>query len=98
MTFIKWLGMNVPIDVINRIFAAKTSDLKEGERDLGPVKESCKIIMEVFQEVLAGITGVEVPIGINVESLSIFREEVSNDATDTSPFRVGEGARQRSGR
>jgi len=81
MNFIKWLGMNVPKAVIDRIFAAKTSDLKEGERDLGPVKESCAIIMEVFQEVLAGITGVNVPIGINVESLSIFREEI--DAAHT---------------
>jgi len=76
LTFIKWLGMHVPEEVQARIFAAKTADLKEGERDLGPVRESCKILTEVFQEVLTGIVGCGVPIGINVESLSIFREEI----------------------
>lgn len=30
----------------------------------------------MFQEVLTGIVGCGVPIGINVESLSIFREEI----------------------
>ena len=81
LTFIKWLGMNVPKSVQDRILAAATPDLKEGERDLGPVKESCAILLEVFQEILVGLAGVDVPIGINVESLSIYREEI--DAAHT---------------
>ena len=76
LTFIEWLGMHVPKDVKERILSAKTVGLAEGQRDRGPVKESCRILQEVFKEVLAGIVGAGVPIGINVESLSIFKEEI----------------------
>ncbi|GMI32888.1 hypothetical protein TeGR_g9570, partial [Tetraparma gracilis] len=81
LQFIEWLGMHVPQEVRDRILNAKTTDLAEGERDLGPVNESVKILLEVFQEVLEGIKDFNVPIGINVESLSIFREEI--DAAHT---------------
>ena len=73
--------MTVPEAVEERIFSAKTPNLKEGERDLGPVRESCKILEEVLQEILDGIRGTNVQLGINVESLSIFREEI--DAAHT---------------
>jgi hypothetical protein len=76
LTFIEWLGMHVPEDVKARILGAKTIGLEAGARDTGPVKESCRILQEVFKEVLAGIVGSGVPIGINVESLSIFKEEI----------------------
>jgi len=46
MQFIKWLGMHVPVEVEERIFDAKTKGLGEGERDFGPVRESCKILEE----------------------------------------------------
>ena len=81
MQFIKWLGMTVPAEVEERIFSKKGTGLKEGERDLGPVKESCAILAEVLREVLDGIRGTNVTLGINVESLSIFREEI--DAAHT---------------
>ena len=78
MKFIKWLGMGVPDKVEERIFSQKGKGLLEGERDMGPVRESCKILKEVFLEVLAGISGSGVPIGLNVESLSIFKEEIDS--------------------
>jgi 5,10-methylenetetrahydrofolate reductase len=81
MTFIKWLGMHVPEAVEARIMGAKRDDLQEGERDVGPVNESIALLLEVFKEVLEGTAECGVPIGINVESLSIFREEI--DAAHT---------------
>jgi len=81
LQFIKWLGMSVPESVEQRILGAKTVDLADGERDLGPVNESCKLLLEVFKEVLEAVGDCGVPIGINVESLSIFREEI--DAAHT---------------
>ena len=65
MTFIKWLGMNVPAEVEERIFAAES-----------PVKESIAVLCELLTEVLQQTGGSGVPIGINVESLSIFKEEI----------------------
>ena len=77
MSFIKWLGMNVPPEVEARIFSKKaTHPLADGERDTGPVEESCKVLKEVFSEVLDGVRGHGVTLGVNVESLSIFKEEI----------------------
>jgi 5,10-methylenetetrahydrofolate reductase len=83
MTFIKWLGMKVPVEVEAQIFSKKHvgEKLPEGERDLGPVNESCAILANVFQAVLEGTHQSGVPLGVNVESLSIFREEI--DAAHT---------------
>ncbi len=65
MTFIKWLGMYVPVDIEQRIFASEN-----------PVQESVKILCELLIEVLAATGGSGVPLGVNVESLSIFKEEI----------------------
>lgn len=70
MTFIKWLGMSVPELTENRIM--------EAER---PVDESVAIACENLVTILASTGGCGVPIGINVESLSIFKEEI--DAAHT---------------
>lgn len=66
MTFIKWLGMNVPEDVEKRIFAAEN-----------PVDESCKLLNELLITIVEQSAGSGVPLGLNVESLSIFKEEIN---------------------
>jgi hypothetical protein len=65
MTFIKWLGMHVPEDVESRIFSSPQ-----------PVQESINILCEILGEILLQTKGSGVPLGINVESLSIFKEEI----------------------
>lgn len=65
MTFIKWLGMHVPTEIEERIFSASS-----------PVQESIAISCEILREVLAKTNGLGIPLGINVESLSIFKEEI----------------------
>jgi hypothetical protein len=65
MTFIKWLGMSVPEETENRILSAAV-----------PVVESINILCDILKTILASTSGCGVPIGINVESLSIFKEEI----------------------
>jgi hypothetical protein len=70
MTFIKWLGMEVPPDVEQRIMTAES-----------PVTESITLLCEILGSILEKTSGSGVPIGINVESLSIFREEIDGAHT-----------------
>ncbi len=65
MTFIKWLGMSVPEEVEQRILAAES-----------PVKESLAILCEILTTILQQTAGSGVPLGVNVESLSIYKEEI----------------------
>jgi hypothetical protein len=65
MAFIKWLGMHVPDEVENRILSAEN-----------PVAESIKLLCELLTLVLEQTKNSGVPLGINVESLSIFQEEI----------------------
>lgn len=65
MTFIKWLGMHVPEDVEQRILTAAN-----------PVQESIKVHCEILTQILEQTAGSGIPLGINVESLSIFKEEI----------------------
>lgn len=67
MTFIKWLGMRVPEEVEQRILGAEN-----------PVKESLALLCEVLSTVLLQTAGSGVPLGINVESLSIYKEEIDS--------------------
>jgi hypothetical protein len=62
MTFIKWLGMDVPEDIESRILNAEV-----------PVQESVVILCDTLATVLKETAGCGVPFGINVESLSIFK-------------------------
>lgn len=70
LDFIKWLGMSVPEALEARIFAAES-----------PVKESLVALGEVLVAVLQGSAGSGVPLGLNVESVSIVKEEI--DAAHT---------------
>lgn len=65
MTFIKWLGMQVPEEVETRILTAANA-----------VQESITIHCEILELVLRETKSTGVPLGINVESLSIFKEEI----------------------
>jgi hypothetical protein len=70
MNFIKWLGMEVPPDVEQRIMSAES-----------PVSESITLLCEILGSILEQTSASGVPIGINVESLSIFREEIDGAHT-----------------
>ena len=65
MTFIKWLGMHVPEDVERRILDSDS-----------PVNTSVSLLKELLGTILLETAGSGVPLGINVESLSIFKEEI----------------------
>jgi hypothetical protein len=41
-----------------------------------PVAESVNLLCELLQEILKQTSGSGVPIGVNVESLSIYKEEI----------------------
>ena len=94
MSFIKWLGMNVPEEIEKRIFASldeNPEDEQVGNENNGekkkkkkkkkrpPVEESCLIHCENLKKILEGTIGCGVPIGLNVESVSGYRDEI--DAT-----------------
>jgi hypothetical protein len=66
MTFIKWLGMAVPQAIEDRIFSSND-----------PVRESVVILGEILKEILLKTGGTGVPLGINVESVSIYRDEIN---------------------
>lgn len=65
MTFIKWLGMFVPEDVERRILDSES-----------PVQTSVSLLKELLGTILLESAGSGVPLGLNVESLSIFKEEI----------------------
>lgn len=65
MSFIKWLGMHVPKEIEERILSANN-----------PVQESIEVLSDILKTILAQTGGSGVPIGLNVESLSIFKEEI----------------------
>ena len=65
LSFIKWLGMFVPEEVEKRIFDASV-----------PVRESMVLLKEILLSILEATGNSGVPIGINVESLSIFKDEI----------------------
>ena len=70
LEFIKWLGMSVPAELEARIFGAAL-----------PCAESVAALGEVLGAILVGTAGSGVPLGLNVESVSIVREEI--DAAHT---------------
>lgn len=70
LDFIRWLGMFVPAELETRIFAASN-----------PVHESLAALKEVLIAVLRATAGSGVPLGLNVESVSIVREEIDGAQT-----------------
>lgn len=77
MKFIKWLGISVPKDVEERLFAS----LPEGETETKgeSLKQTCKeclvILEDILNKILHSTAQSGVPLGINVESVSIGKAE-----------------------
>jgi len=65
MTFLKWLGIRVPAAVEERILGAEV-----------PVDESVTLLCETLETILDATKSCGVPLGISVESVSIFKKEI----------------------
>jgi hypothetical protein len=65
MQFIHWLGMSVPEETEHRILNAPN-----------PVQESIAILCDILKTILERTKDCGVPLGLNIESLSIFKDEI----------------------
>ena len=65
MTFLKWLGIRVPEEAERRILDAES-----------PVDESVALLCETLEKILDETLDCGVPLGVSVESVSIFRKEI----------------------
>jgi hypothetical protein len=70
LQFCKWLGINVPEAVEARVLA-KAAVSKEAA-----VAESVDVCSEILREILQKTAGCDVPLGVSVESVSGFKEEI----------------------
>tara|TARA_B110001452_G_C15192120_1_gene413904 strand:+ start:63 stop:1328 length:1266 start_codon:yes stop_codon:yes gene_type:complete len=70
MQFVRWLGIAVPEQVEQRI--AKAAEVSKE----AAVAESIEVCCEALSSILARSVSSGVPLGINVESVSGFREEI----------------------
>jgi len=68
MSFIHWLGVHVPEETETAILTADS-----------PVNTSVELLCSMLQKIMVETGASGVPIGVSVESVSIFREEI--DAT-----------------
>jgi hypothetical protein len=65
LAFIRWLGVNVPPDTERAIFGASS-----------PIAKSIEICRDNLRRILDAPYASEIPLGINVESVSINRDEI----------------------
>lgn len=65
MNFIKWLGVKVPPEAEEEILGAER-----------PVDKSIDFLCDVLRRILAETAGVNVPLGVSCESVSIFKSEI----------------------
>ena len=63
--FMKWLGISISAETERAILSSTA-----------PLTESLKVCAAHFSQILAAIGTSEVPLGVNVESVSIRREEI----------------------
>ena len=63
--FLKWLGIRVPEEAEQRILEADS-----------PVEESVALLCETLEKILDETQDCGVPLGVSVESVSIFRKEI----------------------
>lgn len=68
LQFLKWLGVNFPLEVEREIFSAQS-----------PVQKSVEVCCAAWKQILESIESTTIPLGINVESVSIKKDEI--DAT-----------------
>jgi len=74
LEFVKWLGVHVPSAVEERILAK--ANATESKTKEAAVLESIDVCCEALQRILQMAGGCGVPLGLSVESLSGFREEI----------------------
>eukprot|EP00586_Coscinodiscus_wailesii_P019530 CAMPEP_0172502704 /NCGR_PEP_ID=MMETSP1066-20121228/162111_1 /TAXON_ID=671091 /ORGANISM="Coscinodiscus wailesii, Strain CCMP2513" /LENGTH=398 /DNA_ID=CAMNT_0013278053 /DNA_START=97 /DNA_END=1293 /DNA_ORIENTATION=- len=65
MEFVKWLGVIVPPDAEEKILGANS-----------PVDESVDFLCHVLTTILDECRGVGIPLGVNCESVSIYKAEI----------------------
>jgi 5,10-methylenetetrahydrofolate reductase len=65
LEFIKWLGVSVPADIERSILEAAD-----------PLAQSIAICRSILVEILDGLEDKTLPLGLNVESVSIKKEEI----------------------
>ena len=65
LQFLKWLGVNVPLEVEEEIFSAQS-----------PLHKSIEVCCSIWREILDSIEHLNIPLGINVESVSIKKDEI----------------------
>ncbi|MDJ0589920.1 MAG: hypothetical protein QNJ72_07975 [Pleurocapsa sp. MO_226.B13] len=65
LNFLKWLGVNFPSEVEREIFSAQS-----------PVQKSLEVCSAALKEILATLQPGTIPLGINVESVSIKKDEI----------------------
>jgi len=75
MKFIKWLGIAVPKEVEQRIFGANEEEKALRTKDTN-VAECVDLLCTTLNQILTDTQGSGVPLGLNVESVSIYREEI----------------------
>jgi hypothetical protein len=65
LTFMKWLGIHIPDETAHRILSSST-----------PITESIDICLANFRRIIDATHKIAVPIGVNVESISIRKDEI----------------------
>ena len=65
LQFLKWLGVTIPLEVEQEIFSARF-----------PIQKSIEVCCLTLRKILESIGTSEVPLGINVESVSIKKNEI----------------------
>jgi 5,10-methylenetetrahydrofolate reductase len=63
--FMKWLGINLPPECEAEIFSAAS-----------PLAKSLEVCCANLEEILASLETRRIPLGVNVESVSIFKDEI----------------------
>ena len=65
LQFLKWLGVNVPLEAEREIFQASS-----------PLHKSIEVCCSTWRRILDSIENFPIPVGINVESISFKKDEV----------------------
>ncbi len=65
LQFLKWLGVNFPREVEQEIFSAQS-----------PLQKSLEVCCSTLRRILESIEYSQIPLGINVESVSIKKDEI----------------------
>ncbi len=65
LQFLRCLGVNVPLEVEREIFSAQS-----------PLNKSLELCCSTLRRILDSLETVKIPLGINIESVSIKKDEI----------------------